>query len=138
MECAKTWDRLSAYLDGDLPEQEREGIAQHLRKCARCAAEERALKETLSLPRTPPLPAAVGAGKPDTAAGTRENRQRAGAPARPPTEGSDRETGKKETRRQTAAAMPEEKKPAGDCAPRLETSAGPAKTERPSVPPTPR
>src|SRR4030066_797412 len=54
MECAKTWDRLSAYLDGDLPEQEREGIAQHLRKCARCAEEERALKETLSLLRNLP------------------------------------------------------------------------------------
>lgn len=54
MECAKTWDRLSAYLDGDLPEKEREGIAQHLRQCARCAEEERALKETLSLLRNLP------------------------------------------------------------------------------------
>src|SRR4030065_307893 len=129
MECAKTWDRLSAYLDGDLPEQEREGIAQHLRKCARCAEEERALKETLSLlrnlpPGQAPPPATGGSGKPEPAPGTRETRQKAGAPARPPTEGSDRETGKKETRRQTAAAMPEEKKPAEDFAPRPEKSAG--------------
>jgi len=201
MECARTWDRLSAYLDGDLPEQEREGIAQHLRQCARCAEEERALKETLTLLRNlpagqappeliegvrlrigkeqaktplwkklflpahikipleaaavvlvfllaygvqkempsskaPPPPASVGSGQPETATGMRENRQKAGAPARPPTEGSDRETRKKETRRQTAAAMPEEKKPADDFAPRPEKSAGPAKTELPSVPAT--
>src|SRR4030065_473992 len=49
MECARAWDLLSAYLDGDLPEREREGIAEHLRHCARCAEEEGALKETLSL-----------------------------------------------------------------------------------------
>jgi hypothetical protein len=201
MECARTWDRLSAYLDGDLPEKEREGIAQHLRQCARCAEEERALKETLTLLRNlparkappellegvrrrigkeqaktplwkklflpahikipleaaavvlvfllaygvqkempsskapPPLPA-VGSGKTETGAGLRENRQKAGAPVKPTTEGSDRETRKKETRRQIAAAMPEEKKPADDFAPRLEPSAGPAKTGLPSVPAT--
>src|SRR3972149_1120988 len=54
MECARTCDRLSAYLDVDLPEKEREEIAQHLRQCARCAEEERALKETLSLLRNLP------------------------------------------------------------------------------------
>src|SRR4030066_1860463 len=54
MKCARTWDRLSAYLDGDLPEKEREGIAQHLRQCVRCAEEERALKETLTLLRNLP------------------------------------------------------------------------------------
>src|SRR4030067_2482762 len=54
MECARTWDRLSAFLDGDLPKKEREGIAQHLRQCARCAEEERALKETSSLLRNLP------------------------------------------------------------------------------------
>src|SRR3990172_3134958 len=201
MECARTCDRLSAYLDGDLTEKEREEIAQHLRQCARCAEEERALEETLSLLRNlpagqappgllegirlrlekeqakpplwknlffpahikipleaaavvlvfllaygvqkempsskaPPPPASVGSGKAEPATGTRENRQKAGAPARPPAEGSDRETRKKETRRQTAAAMPEEKKHADDFAPRHETSAGPAKTELPSVPAT--
>src|SRR4030066_236209 len=202
MKCARTWDRLSAYLDGDLPEKEREGIAQHLRQCVRGAEEERALKETLTLLRNlpagqappeliegvrlrigkeqaktplwkklflpahikipleatavvlvfllaygvqkemtsskaPPPPASVGSGQPETATGMRENRQKAGAPARPPTEGSDRETRKNEMRRQTAAAMPEEKKPADDFAPRPETSAGPAKTELPSVPARP-
>ena len=201
MECARTWDRLSAYLDGDLPEKEREGIAQHLRQCARCAEEERALKETLSLLRNlpsgqappellegvmarigkeqartplwkklflpahikipleaaavvlvfllaygvqkempsskgPPSPASVGSGKTETATGTRENRQKAGTPARPPAEGSGRETRKKETRRQATAVMPEGKQPADDFAPRPERSAGSAKTELPSVPAT--
>src|SRR4030067_251234 len=70
MECAKTWDRLSAYLDGDLPEQEREGIAQHLRQCARCAEEGGAPKETLTLLRTPPAgpPPPGGRRTPETGA----------------------------------------------------------------------
>src|SRR3990172_7890604 len=201
MECAGAWDRLSAYLDGDLPEREREGIAQHLRKCARCAEEEKALKETLSLLRNlpagqappellegvrlrigkeqaktplwkklflpahikpplgaaavvlvfllvygvqkelpsskaPPPPAAVESGNPETATGMQESRQKAVAPARTPTDGSGREASKKETPRQTAAAMPEEKKPAEDFAPRPEKPAGPAKRELPSVPTT--
>jgi len=205
MECAGTWDRLSAYLDGDLPEKEREGIAQHLRQCARCAEEERALKETLSLLRNlppgqappellegvrrrigneqektplwkklflpahikipleaavvvlvfllvygvqkemppsnaPPPSSSIGSGQPETVTGTPENRQKAVAPVRPPTGGSDRgisrETGKEETRRRIAAAMPEEKKPADDFAPRPDKSTGPAKTELPSVPAT--
>ena len=54
MDCTNAWDLLSAYLDGDLPEREREGIADHLRRCPRCAEEERALKETLSLLRDLP------------------------------------------------------------------------------------
>src|SRR3970040_773675 len=54
MECARTWGRLAAFIDGGLPEKEREGIAQHLRQCAQCAEEERALKETLSLLRNLP------------------------------------------------------------------------------------
>jgi hypothetical protein len=54
MECARTEDILSAYLDGDLPEEERKEVAEHLRKCPRCAEEERALGETLSLLRTLP------------------------------------------------------------------------------------
>jgi hypothetical protein len=201
MECARTWDRLSAYLDGDLPEKERERIAQHLRQCARCAEEERALKETLALLRNlparkappellegvrrrigkeqaktplwkklflpahikipleaaavvlvfllaygvqkempsskaPPPPATVGSGKAETATGLREKRQKAGAPARPLSERSDRGTRKKETRRQTTAATPGEKKPADDFAPRLETPSTPARTELPSVPAT--
>ena len=54
MECARTEDLLSGYLDGDLPQREREGIAAHLRQCPRCAEEERALKETLALLRNLP------------------------------------------------------------------------------------
>lgn len=54
MECTRTEDLLSGYLDGDLPEGEREGIAAHLGQCPRCAEEERALKETLSLLRNLP------------------------------------------------------------------------------------
>lgn len=54
MECTRTEDLLSGYLDGDLPEREREGIAAHLGQCPRCAEEERALKETLTLLRSLP------------------------------------------------------------------------------------
>jgi anti-sigma factor RsiW len=54
MECTRTEDLLSAYLDGDLPEREREGFSEHLRQCPRCAGEEKALKETLSLLRNLP------------------------------------------------------------------------------------
>ncbi len=54
MECTRTDDLLSAYLDGDLPEREGEGFAEHLRHCPRCAGEEKALKETLSLLRNLP------------------------------------------------------------------------------------
>jgi hypothetical protein len=54
MECTRTENLLSAYLDGDLPEREREGFAEHLRRCPACAGEEKALKETLSLLRNLP------------------------------------------------------------------------------------
>ena len=58
MECTRTWDLLSSYLDGDLSDREQEGIAAHIRQCARCAEEERALRETLSLLRSLPAEAA--------------------------------------------------------------------------------
>jgi len=54
MECTRTEDLLSAYLDGDLPERDREDFEGHLRQCPRCAGEEKALKETLSLLRNLP------------------------------------------------------------------------------------
>jgi anti-sigma factor RsiW len=54
MECTRTENLLSAYLDGDLPEREREGFAEHLRQCPLCAGEEKALKQTLSLLRNLP------------------------------------------------------------------------------------
>ncbi len=54
MECTRIWDLLSSYLDGDLPDRERERMADHIRQCIRCAGEERALRETLSLLRNLP------------------------------------------------------------------------------------
>ncbi len=54
MDCTRTENLLSAYLDRDLPEGEREGFAEHLRQCPQCAGEEKALKETLSLLRNLP------------------------------------------------------------------------------------
>jgi anti-sigma factor RsiW len=58
MECTRTWDLLSSYLDGDLSDREQEGIADHIRQCSRCAEEERALRETLTLLRALPAEAA--------------------------------------------------------------------------------
>jgi hypothetical protein len=58
MECTRTQDMLSSYLDGDLPDREQEEIAGHIRQCSRCAEEERALRETLSLLRNLPAEAA--------------------------------------------------------------------------------
>lgn len=58
MGCNRTWDLLSSYLDGDLSDREQEGIAVHIRQCARCAEEERALRETISLLRSLPAEAA--------------------------------------------------------------------------------
>ncbi|MGB3400909.1 MAG: zf-HC2 domain-containing protein [Candidatus Deferrimicrobiaceae bacterium] len=58
MECTRTWDLLSSYLDGELSDREQEGIADHIRQCSRCAEEERALRETLSLLRSLPAEAA--------------------------------------------------------------------------------
>ena len=58
MECTRIQDRLSSYLDGDLSVREQEEIAGHIRQCSRCAEEERALRETLSLLRNLPAEAA--------------------------------------------------------------------------------
>jgi len=49
---------LSSYLDADLSDREQEEIAGHIRQCSRCAEEERALRETLSLLRNLPAEAA--------------------------------------------------------------------------------
>ncbi|NNG45814.1 MAG: zf-HC2 domain-containing protein [Deltaproteobacteria bacterium] len=54
MDCTRAESLLSAYLDRDLPEREREGFSEHLRQCPLCAGEEKALKETLSLLRNLP------------------------------------------------------------------------------------
>lgn len=58
MECTRIWDLLSSYLDGDLPDGEQEGTAEHIRQCSRCAEEEKALRETLTLLRSLPAEAA--------------------------------------------------------------------------------
>lgn len=58
MECTRTQDMLSSYLDGDLSVREQEEIAGHIRQCSRCAEEEKALRETLSLLRNLPAEAA--------------------------------------------------------------------------------
>jgi len=58
MECTRTQDLLSSYLDGDLSDREQERIAGHIRQCSHCAEEERALRETLSLLRSLPAEAA--------------------------------------------------------------------------------
>lgn len=58
MDCTRTEDLLSAYLDGDLPERERERVTEHIRQCHRCAGEERALRETISLLRNLPAESA--------------------------------------------------------------------------------
>lgn len=58
MECVDIKDVFSAYLDGDLPDEDRERISQHLLQCPLCAGEERALRETISLlGALPPLAA---------------------------------------------------------------------------------
>jgi hypothetical protein len=58
MECTRIQDMLSSYLDGDLSDREQEEIAGHIRQCSRCAEEEKALRETLSLLRNLPAEAA--------------------------------------------------------------------------------
>lgn len=54
MECAETIDLLSAYLDGELPDREQEEMEEHLRRCIRCAREEKALRDTVALLETLP------------------------------------------------------------------------------------
>ena len=56
--CESIRERLSALLEGDLPPDERQAAEEHLRGCAGCTAEARALRETLEalrrLPRAEP------------------------------------------------------------------------------------
>lgn len=56
------WDaqreRLSAYLDGELPATERAALDAHLRDCAQCQRELAALRQTRALLRALPAPAA--------------------------------------------------------------------------------
>lgn len=49
MDCETAQELLPGYLDGSLTGEERRDAEVHLRECSRCAAEERALSETLSL-----------------------------------------------------------------------------------------
>jgi len=43
MECSRIKKKLSAYLDGEMPEQERKIISEHLQQCDECRAELSAL-----------------------------------------------------------------------------------------------
>lgn len=49
MDCDRVRDLLSAYLGDELADGDRAGIAAHLDKCPRCAAESAGLEETLAL-----------------------------------------------------------------------------------------
>jgi len=51
MKCQDILPRLSEYIDGDLPDNERSRIARHIRSCARCRAVLRTLQKTIVLSR---------------------------------------------------------------------------------------
>ena len=38
MECKHVWNYISAYLDGDLPEETRDTVHRHLEHCEICSA----------------------------------------------------------------------------------------------------
>ncbi|HEY7778750.1 MAG TPA: zf-HC2 domain-containing protein [Ktedonobacterales bacterium] len=68
-------ERLSAFLDGELPTAERAALEAHLTGCARCAAELGELRQVVGIlralpaarvPRSFTLPAAVPHGAPDS------------------------------------------------------------------------
>lgn len=50
-------ERLSAYMDGELPAAERAALGVHLRDCAQCQRELAALRQTRALLRALPAPA---------------------------------------------------------------------------------
>jgi len=47
MNCAATRERLSAYVDGELPPDEAAAVAEHLTSCAACALEYEAVLKTV-------------------------------------------------------------------------------------------
>ena len=49
MTCDQIRPKLSAYVDGELPEDERENVRRHLDTCLSCAQELRELEETAEL-----------------------------------------------------------------------------------------
>jgi anti-sigma factor RsiW len=59
--CKRTTDQLSAYLDGQLPDGEKAQVREHLATCPRCAAELESLKRLEGLvDGLPGLPAPLG------------------------------------------------------------------------------
>ena len=42
--CAHLRDKILAYVDGELPEDEFQAIAEHLKHCERCEVERRAIE----------------------------------------------------------------------------------------------
>lgn len=49
MRCQVVIDRLSAYIDGELPDEQRRAVARHLDGCPACAAVHRRLGEAWAL-----------------------------------------------------------------------------------------
>lgn len=50
-ECAELFAQLSAYLDGELPEQERRRLEEHLCQCPPCIEFIQSLRRTIGLCR---------------------------------------------------------------------------------------
>ena len=56
MKCSDVQKRLSAYMDGELVNEQRLGVETHLRECETCQRELQALKEAWELIGTLPEP----------------------------------------------------------------------------------
>jgi hypothetical protein len=54
MNCHRAGDLLSPYLEGELNAARAAAVEEHLRGCARCRAEEAALRRAVAVLRTPP------------------------------------------------------------------------------------
>jgi anti-sigma factor RsiW len=52
MKCHRMEKRISAYLDGEIPEEEKKIISEHLEHCEKCQAEFTALSEVVDVLRT--------------------------------------------------------------------------------------
>jgi anti-sigma factor (TIGR02949 family) len=51
MNCEKIKDQLSAYIDGEMPEEDATAIKKHIAVCADCAQEEQLLRKTSQMVR---------------------------------------------------------------------------------------
>ena len=57
MKCSEAQDRLSAYVDNELPAELREQVAAHVSSCSACAAQVEFARELSSEVRAMPTPA---------------------------------------------------------------------------------